>query len=145
MDLPYAEDLNYWKSGTSAPDKWIEDAMRLIENLGGTVLSQAFGAERSGRAAYMINFVIGGEEFRLVWPVLPTKNGKLADSLPAKRQAATMLYHDVKTKCLKAAIFGARTAFFEYLVLPDGRMASQVSNPELSHISPTFLLGKGSE
>jgi len=56
-----------------------------------------------------------------------------------------MLYHDVKTKCLKAAIFGARTAFFEYLVLPDGRMVSQVSNPELSDISPMFLLGKGSE
>lgn len=145
MDLPYAEDLNFWKSGTSAPDKWIEDAMRLIENLGGTVLSQAYGEERSGRAAYMINFVIGGEEFRLVWPVLPARSGKLADSLPAKRQAATMLYHDVKTKCLKAAIFGARTAFFDYLVLPDGRMVSQVSNPELSDISPMFLLGKGSE
>jgi len=145
MDLPYAEDLNYWKSGTSAPDRWIEDAIDLIENLGGTVLSHAYGAERSGRAAYMINFVIGGEEFRLIWPVLPTKSGKPADALPAKRQAATMLYHDVKTKCLKAAIFGARTAFFEYLVLPDGRITSQVSNPELSAMTPMFLLERGSE
>lgn len=145
MELPYAEDLNFWKSSTSAPDKWIEDAIELIENLGGTVLSQAFGAERSGRAAFMINFTIGGEEYRLIWPVLPTKSGKPTDNLSAKRQAATMLYHDVKSKCLKAAIFGTRTAFFEHLVLPDGRMASQISNPELSAMSPIFLLGKGSE
>ena len=142
MDLPYAEDLNFWKSGTSAPDKWIEDAIGLIESLGGEVLSHAFGAERSGRAAYMINFTIGGEEFRLVWPVLPTRSGKPADNLPAKRQAATMLYHDVKTKCLKAAIFGARTAFFEHLVLPDGRMASQAANYEICYVvPPMFLLG----
>lgn len=138
MDLPFAEDLNYWKTGTSAPDKWIEDAIELIEALGGEVLSQAFGSERLGRAAYMLNFVIGGEEFRIVWPVLPTH--KPADNVAARRQAATMLYHDTKAKCLKAAIFGPRTAFFEYLVLDDGRTASQVANRQLSELTPKLLL-----
>ena len=140
MDLPYAEDMNYWKSGQSAPDKWIDDAIRLIEGLGGEVSSQAFGSEQSGKAAYMINFMIDGESFRLIWPVLPVKSGKPSDKIHARRQAATMLYHDVKAKCLKAAIFGARTAFFEHLLLPDGRIASQVSNPELVDLAPRLLL-----
>lgn len=140
MDLPYAEDMNYWKSGQSAPDKWIDDAIYLIEGLGGKVLNHAFGSESSGKSAYMIAFIIEGEMFRLIWPVLPVKSGKASDQTHARRQAATMLFHDVKSRCLKAAIFGARTAFFEHLLLPDGRIASQVSNPELVQITPSLLL-----
>jgi len=143
MELPCGEDLNFWDSGKSTPDSWIDKAIALIESLGGSVLSHAFGAEHGGRAAYMLRFEIGIEEYRLVWPVLPTRSTKPSAAITARRQAATMLYHDCKAKCLKAVIFGARTAFFEYLVLPDGRTVSQVSNHELSDMAPKFLLNGG--
>jgi hypothetical protein len=138
MDLPYAEDMNYWKTSKSGADSWLEKTVKLITALGGNVGSYAFGQEpATGRGAYMMNFRIGSDEFRLIWPVLPTRNG--SDTLHARRQAATMLYHDTKTKCLKAAIFGARSAFLEYLKLPGGPGVIQLTNQELAEHLPNLL------
>ena len=137
MELPYAETLNYWKTGKSSPDAWIEKARRQIEKLGGVVTGEAFGRDGNGRAAYMLSFEIGGDAFRVVWPVLPVKNPR--DERAARVQAATMLYHDVKARCLAAAVLGARTAFFAYLMLPDGRQAAEVGIPELARLSPLRL------
>jgi hypothetical protein len=49
----------------------------------------------------------------------------------AKRQAATFIFHDIKAKCMTAKVLGARPAFFQYLVLPDGRTTTEATGQEL--------------
>ncbi len=94
----YAEDLNYWQTSRTSSDTWIEKAKRQITQAGGTVLGEGFGSEaQTGRAAYMIAFQIDGQAFRITWPVLPSRTGK---TTAARIQAATMLYHDIKARCL---------------------------------------------
>lgn len=137
--LPYAEDLNFWKSGKSTPDTWLDKAESEIEKHGGTVFLRAQGKDpQTGNEAYLLQFEFAPDQFKAVWPVLPTRNEK--DNPAARRQAATMLYHDVKNKCLKSSIFGARVAFFEYLQLPDGQNITQMSTPELAEFVPRALL-----
>ena len=136
MELPFAEDTgHYWQTGSSAPDTWIEKAKRQIEEVGGIINADAYGAMGS-QAAFMITFSIGNDIFKVVFPVLESKNGK---SMSAKRQAATMLYHDIKAKCMVASVMGAKAAFFSYLMLPDGRTASEVATPELAQNFPLLL------
>ena len=99
-ELPFAEDVNYWKTGKSAPDTWIDRAKHEIESINGQVLAEGFGHESlTGKAAYMLAFKIAGEQFKITWPVLPSKSGA---KRAAKIQAATMLYHDVKARCVSA-------------------------------------------
>lgn len=133
----YADDINYFKTSTVAPDTWIDKAKAEIKAAGGKAGSEAFGRDDTGRAAYMLSFSFGGEQFRAVWPVLPTRSGK--DERAARIQAATMLYHDIKAKCISAKVHGARAAFFQYLALPDGRTAAQVAAPELVNLYPKML------
>ena len=52
-------------------------ARHVIEEIGGEVLAEAFGADSNGRSAYMLGFTIGGEKCKIVWPVLPSKEGNL--------------------------------------------------------------------
>ncbi len=138
MTTIYAEDVgNYWKTSTSAPDTWIDKTKAEIRAAGGRVLKDAFG-DQEGRAAFMLEFTFGTDTFRAVWPVLPTR--KPADARAARVQAATMLYHDVKSKCVSAKVHGKRAAFFQYAVLPDGRTAAQVAAPELVEAYPRLLL-----
>ena len=143
MELPYAEDINYWKTGRSSPDTWIDKAKRQIEKLGGTVLAEAFGGEpTTGRSAYMLQFEIQRNTFRVVWPVLPSKS---ENDKASRIQAATMLCHDIKAKCISATVKGARTAFFEYLMLPDGRTATEASVDELTAGIPSLFVGSGTK
>jgi hypothetical protein len=135
MNDVYAEDVNYWKTGTSGPDAWIDKAKAEIRSAGGKVLNEAFGSQE-GRAAFLLEFTFGGDRFRAVWPVLPSKTKA---ERAARIQAATMLYHDVKAKCVSAKVHGARAAFFQYAVLPDGRTAAQVAAPELLEMYPKML------
>lgn len=138
MSLPYAETVNYWKTGRSSPDTWIDKTKRQIEAVGGVVRAERYGSETfSGRAAFMLTFTLGEDSFKVVWPVLQSETG---DEAAARRQAATMLYHDIKAKCISSAVLGARTAFFAHLELPDGRMAMQLSAPELVDAVPRQLL-----
>ena len=132
----YAEDVNYWKTGTTAPDTWIDNAKKEIRAAGGKTLGEAFGSDDQGRAAYMLEFSFGGERFRAVWPVLRSRAGNVK---AARIQAATMLYHDIKAKCVSAKVHGPRAAFFQYLMLPDGRTAAQVAAPELTTTYPKML------
>lgn len=134
----YAEDVNYWKTSNVAPDGWIDKAKAEIKAAGGKVLGDAFG-DQDGRAAYMMEFTFGADRFRLVWPVLSSKTK--ADRA-ARIQAATMLYHDVKSKCVSAKVHGLRAAFFQYALLPDGRTAAQLATPELTDRYPKLLTGK---
>ena len=136
MNLPYAEDVgHYWQTGSSSPDVWIEKAKKQIEEVGGTINADAYGSMES-RAAFMIAFSIGDDRFKIAFPVLESRTGK---SMSAKRQAATMLYHDIKAKCMVASVMGTKAAFFSYLMLPDGRTASEVATPELAHYFPLLL------
>jgi hypothetical protein len=136
MRVIYAEDVNYWKSGQSAPDTWIDKAKTEIRAAGGKTLSEAYGKDGTGRAAYLLEFAFGAERFRAVWPVLSSRAG---NERAAKIQAATMLYHDIKAKCVAAKVHGVRAAFFQFLLLPDGRTAAQAAAPELSALYPKLL------
>lgn len=125
---PYAEDIkNYWKSGKSAPHTWIEKAEKEIDKAKGKLLASG-RMNMGGQAAYVLAFEIAEDQFKVIWPILQSRT---RNDLAAQRQAATMLYHDVKAKCMAARVFGARKAFFPYLVLTDGRVASDVAVPEL--------------
>ena len=136
MGLPYAEDVgHYWQTGSSSPDVWIEKAKKQIEEVGGIINADAYGS-MEGQAAFMIAFSIGDDKFKVVFPVLNSRTDK---ATAAKRQAATMLYHDIKAKCMVASVLGTKTAFFSYLMLPDGRTASEVATPELAQNFPLLL------
>ena len=133
--LPYAEDINYWKTGRSSPDDWIARTVRQIQSLDGEVLAEAFGKDASGNSAFMLAFEIGGDKFKILFPVLPSKSG---NEKAARMQAATMLYHDIKSKCISAAVLGARAAFFSYLLLPDGRTTANLDTNELPMLDNLF-------
>ena len=137
----YAENVNYWRTSRSSPDAWIERAKTQIEKLGGEVVMEGFGSEPvRGCAAFLLAFNVGGDSYKITWPVLPSKSG---DDRAARVQAATMLYHDTKAKCISAAVLGVRAAFFVYLMLPDGRAVVEASLPELMHEVPALLSGAG--
>jgi len=136
MDLPFAETVNYWKSGQSSLGAILDKAHSIIERLGGIVTMKAEGIE-NGRAAFLLDFYFADERFRCIWPVLPTRKG--GNELAAKRQAATLLFHDIKAKSLKCSIFGPRVAFFEYILLENGQTIVQMNNYELIEYLPKQL------
>lgn len=127
----YAEDIgHYWKTSRSGSETWIEKAKREIENADGTVLREAFGSDaRTGLSVFMLAFEFAPNQYRVVWPVLESKKGEEG---AARRQAATMLYHDVKAKCMTAKVMGFRNAFIPYLALDSGQTVTEVTTPELT-------------
>ena len=84
----------------------------------------------------MLAFKIKDQKYKVVWPVLPTYSGKEGS---AKRQAATLLYHDVKAKAMTASVLGVEVAFFSYMMLPDGRVSNELAKPELAEAFPKLL------
>ena len=134
----YAEDVNYWNTSRTGADDWIARARTLITQHGGRVTAEGFGSEpETGRAAYMLAFELGGERYRVMWPMLPTRGG--GRELGARRQAATMLYHDVKQRLISSMVLGARAALFAYLVLPDGLTAGMLAQQDLMDRFPLLL------
>ena len=83
----------------------------------------------------MLAFEIGGDKFKVLFPVLPSKSG---NEKAARIQAATMIYHDIKSKCVSAAVLGSRAAFFSYLLLPDGRTTANLETSEFSMLDDLF-------
>ena len=137
--MMYAEEVgHYWKTSSRSPDGWIDKAQRQIEEVGGKILAEGYGSDHTGHAAFMLGFEMDGERFKLVWPVLESKTGNVA---AARRQAATMLYHDVKAKAMTARVLGFKTAFFSYLMLPGGQTAAEASTPELVDAFPKLISG----
>jgi hypothetical protein len=142
MNLPYAEDVkHYWKTSTSSPDTWLNKTADLIKKSGGKILSEAFGTAM-GRGAFMLVFEKNAEQFKIVWPVLPSKS---RDEMAARRQAATLMFYDVKAKLMTACVLGTKTAFFQYYVLPDGRTTGEVALPELVNAFPALLTQGGKQ
>ena len=126
-DQSFAEKLNYWKTSNTSPDTWLDKAEELIEKYGGEVVSRAIGRQ-NGQEAILMEFRFGDLPFRVIWPALESayifnsRNPEKKFRNAARRQAATMLYHDIKSRGIRHAISGPRAAFFEFLVLPDGSM-----------------------
>jgi len=136
MELPFGEDIgHYWQTSQRSPENWIDLTCKLIESLGGTVLTEGFGRTED-RAAFMLSFSFGEDKFKVVWPVLPSRTEKAA---AARRQAATLLYHDIKAKAMTASVLGTKLAFFSYMMLSDGRVTTELANPELSDAFPLQL------
>lgn len=100
----YAEDLNYWRTSQAAPDTWMDKAKAEIKAAGGVVRADAYVNEAGARAAYLLEFDLAGERYRVVWPVLQSRAGNVR---AARVQAATMLYHDLKARALTAKVLGA--------------------------------------
>ena len=135
----YAEEVgHYWKTSKRSPDQWIDMARKQIEEVGGEVLAEGYGSDNKGHAAFMLGFAFGEERFKLVWPVLESYSG---EDLAARRQAATMIYHDVKAKAMTAKVLGFKTAFFSYVILPSGQTAAEASTPELVDAFPKLISG----
>jgi hypothetical protein len=131
-----AEDVNYWQTSRTGPDTWLEKAKREIKRAGGTVGgSAAISDDLTGQAGFMLAFQIGSDRFKMIWPVLKPRRGSL--------QAATALYHEVKAACVKAKFLGSRSAFLAYLLLPDGRSASEISDTKLAEALPEMLVLTG--
>ena len=135
MKKKYAENCNYFKSGTSTPDTWLDKSVQLIKSFGGEGHASAFGFTKD-KSAYMIKLSLEEETFKIVWPVMKSKT---KNELAARRQAATMLHHDIKASCIKAEVLGARTAFCSWLCLPDGRVNFELSNQAILENVPKFL------
>ncbi len=137
--MNYAEDIgHYWQTSKTSPDTWMDKAKREIQRAGGQVTAEGFVSEtQTGRIAYMLAFTFGDNQFKVVWPVLPSKSGK---EKAARIQATTMLYHDVKARCVSAKVRGFRAAFFSYVTLPNGQTASEASDRALLETLPALLL-----
>lgn len=141
MTQPYAEDLPYFKTSTVSIDTWIDKAKEEIKRAKGKVETEAF-ASTDGKEAYLLSFSFGEDKFSIQWPVLKVRNQK--DAKAAKIQAATMLYHDVKSRCVSARVMGIRSAFMGYLLMANGKTADQMSNAEyLMFIPQVLMLGSG--
>lgn len=129
MNLPYCDEVPYWKTSRTAPDTWIQKTVDLLRKLGASDISEAFGSS-AGRAAYILAFNFTADRFRVVWPVLPPR--KPEDGAAARIQAATLLYHDCKAKAVAASVLGPRDAFIGALLLPDNRTVTESSLPALA-------------
>jgi hypothetical protein len=141
----YAEDMNYWKTSKSNESTWLDRAIKQIDDIGGKVYVKAHGRDpKTGAAALMLQFQIGDDYFKIVWPILESKG---ENRKAATVQAATLMFHDIKARCMSAKILGARTAFFAYYMLPDGRSASEVGHEHVAQLFDTMSgrkqLGEG--
>jgi len=138
---PYADDLPYFKTSKMASDSWIDKAKVEIVRAKGQVETEAF-ASGDGKEAFLLGFSFGEDRFTIHWPVLKPRDIK--DAKAAKVQAATMLYHDVKSRCISARVMGVRSAFMGYLLMANGQTADQVSNAEYMLLVPRMImLGDG--
>lgn len=137
-DKIIAENVgHYWKTSRAGVESWQEKIERLVKGAGGKVTGE--GIVRQGeQTAVMVAFELGGDDFRLVWPVLHSRSG---DKRAAQIQAVTALYHNVKARCVRTKFQGARAAFLDGLLLPDGRTVGEASLPELMSGVPQLLGG----
>jgi hypothetical protein len=127
--------VNYWKTSKSSPSTWIEKAKREIVSVGGTIVGEAFVMQQ-GAGAFMLAFDLDGDRYKILWRVLESKGG---DATAAKRQAATALYHDVKNSCVKLRFAGARVAFADALIAPDGRTVGEIVDIGMASSLPRML------
>ena len=127
-----AEKFNYWKTGNTRPEIWVDKIKKELEKAGAKHIDTAV-INSSKSFSIVLRFVFDDDNFCINWKALDCRPG---NEDAAKIQAATMLHHDIKSKCHGCKrVKGSRKAFFEYLVLPDGQIASEVGTHQL----PKFL------
>lgn len=139
--LPYASDGDYWKTGSKrTATHWIELAKNQLIDHGATNVVTAQG-EQDGQVAFMIEFTLMGERYRLVWPVLPLAISMQTESnrKAAEVQAATSLYHEVKSCCVKSTRYGSHSGFFQFQLLPNGVTVQQMTATDLMHAVPRIM------
>ncbi len=138
-----AEEVNYWQTSRTSPDTWLDKAKKEIVGISGQVIGSGHIIDDlTGKSGFMLAFTLVGENFQMKWPVLLSKTGNLK---AARIQAATALYHEVKSACVKAKFLGAKGAFLAYLLLPDGKTALEASGSELVELLPQLMLGDGNK
>jgi hypothetical protein len=144
LPVEFAEDVKaYWQSSKVGADTWLERAKQQIHAIGGRILSEVYGSDVTGKAAYLLAFELGEDKYKVVWPVLPARGG---NAHAARVQAATMLFHDVKGRCVAAKVMGVRGAFLPFLLLPNGQTAGEASSQGLLDMFPqlpSLSSGKG--
>lgn len=135
MDLPSAEDVNYWKTSQASADSWIDRITKMLDRHGGRVVSTIIG-HKNDMAAIMFVFELDSSMFKIVWPILDTRDGEV-NSLAARRQAATFIWHDVKARLMNRQVWGGRKAFLAYL-LPEGSTNSlmEMSDQDITRLLP---------
>lgn len=140
-DVVYAEEVNYWKTSRTGSDEWLDKAKREIRSIGGEIVGVGQVEDhRTMTCAFAIAFEIMGESYQIKWPVLTSRDGNIK---AARIQAATALYHDVKTSCVRVKFVGARASFLSWLVLPSGQTAAEATTPSLVSALPKLLVSKG--
>ena len=136
MKKKYAEDVNYWKTGNSAPGVVLERARKEIDKTGGTVMASGEVSDGEGGSAYLLAFTLDNDSYKVSWPVLESRSKDVA---AARRQAATMLFYDVKSRCVTAKVLGARVAFTAFLVLPgDQTVADFLGDTPVANLGKQF-------
>lgn len=123
-ELPRGKDLPYWRTSSSSPDTWSGRVRKLLSTHGAALHREGFISEEDGGAAFMFEFTLGGDRFRIVWPVCKSDEPEVAAAI---RQAITMAYHDVKARIVSAKVLGARRAFLDWWILPNGRTAGDAA------------------
>ena len=114
-ELPYAEEVNYWKTGTTAPDTILDNACKEVAKAGGTIMASAIGM-MAGKAAIMMQFELGGAVHRITWPILDTSKGDV-NTAAARRQAASFVFHDMKARALQFKVIG-QAAYADLRLIP---------------------------
>lgn len=127
--LPYSHQVPYWKTSKSGWTSFISKAVKELKKVGGSHHGTAVTTGAKNEEMHL-RFSLEGEEYHIVWPILPlrptTQPSKVdADSESARVQAATFIFHDVKARCVAARILGANRAFFTYQLV-DGRPVQEV-------------------
>jgi hypothetical protein len=134
----YAESVNYWGTSRTSADEWLDKAKREIRAVKGLIEGSGIAEEeQTGRAAFVLTYTLDGDRYQIKWPVLQSKNGNMR---AAKIQAATCLYHDVKSCCVRLKFLGARAAFLPFLLLPSGQTAAEAANADLMASLPKMLV-----
>ncbi|MEM7551121.1 MAG: hypothetical protein AAF363_15665 [Bacteroidota bacterium] len=124
MELPFAENMPYWKTSSSGIENWLDKTEKLITEYGGDVNTRIAG-KSNGKEAIMFGFTLESDRYKILWPILPTK--KDSDRNAAARQAATMIYHDTKARVNRLKIFTPRVVFSDWLLLNNGKTLAETN------------------
>ena len=140
MDLPYGDELPYWKTSNSSAESWVSKTIAILAKFGAKEISEGFAAS-GAFSSYVILFRFGAEQFRIVWPVMKYRNPE--DQKSARVQAATLMYHDCKSRAVTAKALGVRTAFIGQLLLADNKTVQESATPLIAEqVKPMALIGQ---
>ncbi|MHC1733425.1 MAG: hypothetical protein AB9888_15510 [Bacteroidales bacterium] len=134
-----AEYTNYWRSSRNPAEYWIDKAVAELKKIDATIKSQYFGDE-DGKSAYVLTVSIEGNDYRIVWPVMPCEYASDDNRKAARVQAATMIYHDIKARCISSQAIGIRTAFMPFLVVNNGKSLCELDTEEIVAYLPALFL-----